>query len=79
MRKTSPAGKTIRKLFAALAPERQHSLTLFGSSPIQLGIDPTFTSNDVDLFGGEWGEAYVELDANPVGEAEQRLVESFRL
>ena len=59
----TPAGKTLRKLFAALPAERQHSLTLFGSSPIQLAIEPTFSSNDVDLFAGEWGETYEELKA----------------
>jgi hypothetical protein len=58
----TPAGKTLRKLFAALPKDRQHSLTLFGSSPIQLGIDPTFTSNDVDIFAGDWGESSQELD-----------------
>jgi len=58
----TPAGKTLRKIFAVLPSDRQHSLTLFDSAPIQLGIDPTFTSNDVDLFTGEWGERTQELD-----------------
>lgn len=57
----TPAGRTLRKLFAALPADRNFSLTLFGSSPIQLGIEPSFTSNDVDLFPGEWGEAYHEI------------------
>lgn len=57
----TPAGRTLRKLFAALPADRNFSITLFGSSPIQLGIEPTFTSNDVDLFPGEWGEAYREI------------------
>lgn len=58
---STPAGTTLRKLFAALPQDREFALTLFGSSPIQLGIEPTFTSNDVDLFAGEWGDLYEEL------------------
>lgn len=37
----TPAGRTLRKLFETLPTGRQFSLTLF-SSPIQLGIEPTF-------------------------------------
>ena len=59
----TPAGTTLRKLFAALPPDREYSLTLFGSSPIQLGIERTFASNEVDLFTGEWGDLYEELQA----------------
>ena len=58
----TPAGRTLRRLFAALPPGRRYSLTLFGSSPIQLGLEPSFTSNDVDLFSGEWGDEYTELN-----------------
>lgn len=57
----TPAGRTLRKLFSVLPADRQFSLTLFGSSPIQLGIEPSFTSADVDLFPGEYGDAYVTL------------------
>lgn len=57
----TPAGRTLRKLFAVLPPGRPFTLTLFGSSPLQLGLEPTFASNDVDLFGENGLEDYVEL------------------
>ena len=56
------------------------------TKPVRIRID---LSNSAGIFQldqlfrekliGSGLEAYVELDANPVGEAEQRLVESFRL
>lgn len=44
------AGRTLRELIDALPRERNWSLTLFGSSPLQLALEPSFTSADVDLF-----------------------------
>lgn len=44
------AGRTLRELLDALPKDREWSLTLFGSSPLQLGLEPSFTSADVDLF-----------------------------
>lgn len=44
------AGRTLRELLDALPKEREWSLTLFGSSPLQLALEPSFTSADVDLF-----------------------------
>ena len=46
----TPAGRALRSLIAALPPGREFDLTLFGSSPLQIGIEPTFTSADIDLF-----------------------------
>lgn len=56
------------------------------SKPVRIRID---LSNSAGIFQldqlfreklqGSGLESYVELDANPVGDAEQRLVESFRL
>lgn len=48
------AGRTLRQLFAALPAEREWALTLFGSSPLQLALEPSFTSLDVDLFASDW-------------------------
>ena len=59
----TPAGRTLRQLVAALPADRQYSITLFGSSPLQLAIERTFTSADVDLFAGEWGEIHEEVAA----------------
>ncbi len=47
---STPAGQVLRSLIDALPPDREWSLTLFGSSPLQLALDPTFLSGDVDLF-----------------------------
>lgn len=46
----SPAGETLLALIAALPRDREFHLTLFGSSPLQLALEKTFTSADVDLF-----------------------------
>lgn len=46
----TPAGRTLRELMDALPKDREWSLTLFGSSPLQLALEPSFTSADVDLF-----------------------------
>ena len=59
----TPAGRTLKVLLAALPTDRQFSITLFGSSPLQLAIESTFKSADVDLFAGEWGEIYEEVEA----------------
>ena len=59
----TPAGRTLKVLLAALPEDRQFSITLFGSSPLQLAIEATFKSADVDLFAGEWGEVYEEVEA----------------
>lgn len=47
------AGRTLRELMDALPKDREWSLTLFGSSPLQLALEPSFTSADVDLFATE--------------------------
>ena len=58
------AGGVLRRLVAALPSDREWSLTLFGSSPLQLALEPSFTSADVDLFTSDFGDS----DA-PVAEA----------
>jgi hypothetical protein len=59
----TPAGRALRKLIATLPAGREFSITLFGSSPLQLGIENNFRSADVDLFAGDWGEIYEEVKA----------------
>ena len=46
----TPAGKALATLVEFLSPERQYQITLFGSAPIQLAVDPSLLSGDVDLF-----------------------------
>jgi hypothetical protein len=46
----TPAGKTLRELAAALPQNRQFRITLFGSAPLQIAIEPTLLSGDIDVF-----------------------------
>ena len=57
------AGKTLRRLIDALPSDREWSLTLFGSSPLQLALESSFVSQDVDLFVSNFGEANDEITA----------------
>lgn len=45
----TPAGQVLDKLVDALPADRQWRIIVFGSSPLQLAIDPTFISADVDV------------------------------
>ena len=57
------AGKTLRRLIDALPSDREWALTLFGSSPLQLALESSFMSQDVDLFVSDFGEANDEITA----------------
>lgn len=50
---TTPAARTLKLLVASLPPKRAVRITLFGSAPLQLGIEPLLLSGDVDLFSDE--------------------------
>ena len=63
---TTPAGKVVRLLIAALPKNHEFHLTLFGSSPLQIAFEPTFASADVDLFADEM-EAEVEAAIERAG------------
>lgn len=49
MRWDSPAGKMLDRVVAVLPVERTWKLIVFGSAPLQLGLDETFVSADVDI------------------------------
>lgn len=49
----SLAGKRLDDFARALPPAPKLEITVFGSAPIQLFIDETFLSADIDLFGSE--------------------------
>jgi hypothetical protein len=56
----APNGKLLRQFIAGLPTDRPLILNLFGSTPLQLRLDPTFLSGDVDLFCSEDLLPYVE-------------------
>ena len=44
------AAELLRKIVAALPPDRDFAITVFGSAPIQICVDSSLTSADVDVF-----------------------------
>ena len=56
----SPAGQFLRSFLTRLPPDRPFRITLYGSAPLQLTIDRTLLSGDVDLFSND------DEDLNPL-------------
>jgi len=50
---STPAGEAIKKLAGALPKDRPFRIVLFGSAPIQIMVEPSLLSADVDLFCDE--------------------------
>ena len=44
------AAHLLQKLAAALPQDREFTITVFGSAPIQICVDASLTSADVDVF-----------------------------
>ncbi len=57
----TPAGRTLAKFFKELPLERLWDITLFGSAPLQLTLEPAFTSADVDLYSGDFDDTHEAL------------------
>ena len=69
------AGQRLDEFLRRLPAEPAITLTVFGSTPLQLFIEPSFLSEDIDLFGDEsitdfltlfveqnfWGRGQTEL------------------
>jgi hypothetical protein len=65
------AGRTLRTLIDALPQEREWSITLFGSAPLQLALEPTFVSGDVDLFTTDDAQAELAAVLERIGLADK--------
>lgn len=50
---SAPAGRVLDQLVEALPTNRKWEIIVFGSSPLQLGIDSRFLSGDVDVISDE--------------------------
>lgn len=45
-----PAGKQLDRLASLLPKEPRLEITVFGSAPLQLFLNPEFLSQDIDLY-----------------------------
>ena len=55
----TPTGKALERLVAALPKDRPFTITLFGSSPLQLTVDASLLSADVDVFGEDGDDGFL--------------------
>ena len=49
----TPAGQALKQLVGALPKDRKFQITLFGSAPLQITIEPRLLSADIDLFSDD--------------------------
>ena len=56
---TAPAGRLLDRVVAALPAEHSWEIIVFGSAPLQLGLDPGFVSGDVDVIADLTIEAFL--------------------
>jgi hypothetical protein len=64
----APNGRLLMKFIKGLPQTRPFVLNIFGSTPLQLKLDPSFLSGDVDLFSGDDVGGFVE--AMPLGKGQ---------
>lgn len=57
---SAPAGRVLDQLVDALPTNRHWEIIVFGSSPLQLGVDSRFLSGDVDVIPDEDITSYCE-------------------
>jgi hypothetical protein len=66
----APNGRLLLKLIRGLPKDRPFVINVFGSTPLQLQLDATFLSGDVDIFSNEDVGAFVEQFGLGKGQAE---------
>ena len=64
-----PAGKQIDRLASLLPKQPRLDITVFGSAPLQLFLNPDFLSQDVDLYAPDenWDYLTEFVEANDLG------------
>lgn len=77
----TPAGRLLREFAAVIPKDRPFHLTLFGSAALQLTVDETLLSADVDVFGEneELLESLVKEHGFGPGRAGLHLEPSYEL
>ncbi len=55
----TPAGEMLKAVAKALPEDRHWQITVFGSAPLQIGLDKSFLSADVDITGDADIEAHM--------------------
>lgn len=67
----TPAGRMLKKLATILPQELHYDITVFGSAPLQITVDPALLSSDVDLFSdSEDVEQWVKQAGLGMGQAD---------
>jgi len=56
----APNGRLLKEFIDGLPQDRPIVLNVFGSTPLQMRLDPSFLSGDVDMFTSEDLSAYLE-------------------
>src|SRR6185295_4590697 len=49
----TPAGRMLRRLASLVPQGREFTITVFGSAPLQIAVDPALTSADIDVFSDD--------------------------
>ena len=66
----APAGKVLRHFISCLPKTSRFSFTVFGSAPLQLGLEDSFLSGDVDIFAPHEFSSVIQMAGLAKGMAE---------
>jgi hypothetical protein len=67
----TPAGKLLKEFVSLLPPERHFNLTLYNSAPLQLTVDKTLLSGDVDFFSDDESDIAAIISEKKLGKEHQ--------